>query len=131
MTEPGLAIVDFLGRVVELVGVIVLIVGMAWATVLAALAVFRGRRGVKPGPGPYWTFRASLARAILLGLEILIAADIILTVTVDTTVESALALVLIVFVRVALSFTLTVEVEGRWPWQPPRESAAISARDPI
>jgi uncharacterized membrane protein len=129
--ESALAVVDALGRVVELVGVVVLIVGMAWAAVLALLVVARGRRGVPVGTGPYWTFRASLARAILLGLEILIAADIILTVTVDTTVESALALVLIVFVRVALSFTLTVEVEGRWPWQPPREASAISPRDPI
>jgi uncharacterized membrane protein len=131
MSEPALAVVDVLGRVVEIVGVVVLIVGMAWATVLAALAVFRGRRGVSAGPGPYWTFRASLARAILLGLEILIAADIILTVTVDTTVESALALVLIVFVRVALSFTLTVEVEGRWPWQPPREPATAAPGEPV
>jgi uncharacterized membrane protein len=130
MQETALEIVDALGRVVELVGVVVLIVGMAWAAALAGLVVLRDRRGVKPGSGPYWTFRASLARAILLGLEILIAADIILTVTVDTTVESALALVLIVFVRVALSFTLTVEVEGRWPWQPPRESPAISPGDP-
>jgi uncharacterized membrane protein len=129
--DSALAVVDFLGRIVELVGVVVLIVGMVWAAVLAALVVLRDRRGVPAGTGPYWTFRASLARAILLGLEILIAADIILTVTVDTTIESALALVLIVFVRVALSFTLTVEVEGRWPWQPPREQSAISPRDPI
>ena len=131
MTEPELALVDFLGRMVELVGVTVLIVGMLWASALAALVVLRGRRGVVPGPGPYWTFRASLARAILLGLEILIAADIILTVTVDVTIESAVVLVLIVFVRVALSFTLTVEVEGRWPWQAPRAAGAISPRDPI
>ena len=125
-TDPALTIVDFLGRIVELVGVFVLIVGMVWATVLAALAVLHGRRGVRTGPGPYWTFRASLARAILLGLEILIAADIILTVTVDVTIESAIVLVLIVFVRVALSFTLTVEVEGRWPWQAPRETSSAT-----
>ena len=132
MNDSMVATIDSLGRVVEMVGVVVLVVGMAWATVLASLTVLRGRRGVRPGPGPYWTFRASLARAILLGLEILIAADIILTVTVDTTVESAVALVLIVFVRVALSFTLTVEVEGRWPWQAPREpSAAAAPGDPV
>ena len=131
MADSTVSLVDTLGRAVEFAGVVVLIAGMVWATLAAALTSLRRWRGDTVVTGPYWTFRASLARAILLGLEILIAADIILTVTVDTTIESALALVLIVFVRVALSFTLTVEVEGRWPWQAPREASTISPRDPI
>jgi len=131
MADSTVALIDTLGRVVEFAGVVVLIAGMIWATMAAALTSMRRWRGDTVVTGPYWTFRASLARAILLGLEILIAADIILTVTVNTTIESAVVLVLIVFVRVALSFTLTVEIDGRWPWQTPRAPAGAAPIDPM
>jgi uncharacterized membrane protein len=60
-----------------------------------------------------------LARAIVLGLEILVAADIIRTVALEPTLENAAVLGIIVLVRTLLSFTLSVEIEGRWPWQQP------------
>lgn len=63
------------------------------------------------------SFRASLGRAILLGLEFLVAADIINTVAVQPTLESVAVLAAIVAVRTFLSFSLEVEIEGRWPWQ--------------
>ena len=62
-------------------------------------------------------FRSSLGRAILLGLEFLVAADIINTVAVQPTLESVAVLAAIVAVRTFLSFSLEVEIEGRWPWQ--------------
>jgi uncharacterized membrane protein len=65
----------------------------------------------------YETARRSVGRAILLGLELLIIADIVLTITVDPTLESALALGLIVVVRTFLSFSLEVELEGTLPWR--------------
>lgn len=65
----------------------------------------------------YHTFRATMAYAILLGLEFLIAADIIETVLIDFSLESVLVLGLIVLIRTFLSWALVIEIEQRWPWQ--------------
>jgi len=65
----------------------------------------------------YEQVRRNVGRAILLGLEFLIIADIVMTITVDTTLESAAALGLIVLVRTFLSFSLEVELEGSLPWR--------------
>ena len=62
-------------------------------------------------------FRKALGRSILLGLELLVAADIIRTVAVEPTMQSVLVLGVIVLIRTFLSFSLEVEIEGRWPWQ--------------
>jgi uncharacterized membrane protein len=62
-----------------------------------------------------------LGKALLLGLEILVAADIVRTVALEATLESILTLGLLVLVRTFLSWSLTVEIEGRWPWQPGKE----------
>jgi hypothetical protein len=65
----------------------------------------------------YDDYRANLGRAILLGLEFLVAADIIGTVAVDPTLENLGVLAVIVAIRTFLSFALEVEIQGRWPWQ--------------
>jgi uncharacterized membrane protein len=65
--------------------------------------------------------RLRLGRTLLLGLEILVAADIVRTVALEATLESVLVLALLVLVRTFLSWALEVEIEGRWPWQPKRE----------
>jgi uncharacterized membrane protein len=65
----------------------------------------------------YQSYRANLGRGILLGLEFLIAADIIGTVAVEPTLENLGVLAIIVLIRTFLSFTLEVEIQGRWPWQ--------------
>jgi uncharacterized membrane protein len=96
----------------ELVGVVVLVVGSALALAGFAQGLLRGERAEA-----YERARQGIGRAILLGLEILIIADIVLTITVDATLESAVALGLIVLVRTFLSFSLEVELEGVWPWQ--------------
>src|SRR5215211_4508516 len=76
----------------------------------------RGQRS--PGaPAAYQRARQDVGRAILLGLEVLIIADIVLTITVEQTVESALTLGLIVLVRTFLSFSLEIELEGALPWR--------------
>lgn len=62
-------------------------------------------------------FRSGLGRSILLGLELLVAADIINTVAVEPTIESLLVLASIVLIRTFLSFSLKGEIDGRWPWQ--------------
>jgi uncharacterized membrane protein len=67
-----------------------------------------------------------IGKSLLVGLELLVAADIIRTVTLDTTLASIAALGALVVVRTALSWSVTVEVEGRWPWQPERKEAAVA-----
>ncbi|HEY5813682.1 MAG TPA: DUF1622 domain-containing protein, partial [Terrimicrobiaceae bacterium] len=66
---------------------------------------------------PYGLYRQDMGRAILLGLEFLVAGDIIRTVVVDPTFDNVLVLGLIVIIRTFLSITLQLEIEGKWPWQ--------------
>lgn len=111
--------------VIELAGVAVIVV----AAVVATVAYIRG--GVMQGgwaPG-FQPFRATLGRGILLGLEFLIAADIIRTITLDPTIDSLIILGGIVIVRTFLSLSLQVEIEGRWPWQPAQQAAPPLAPD--
>ncbi len=68
-------------------------------------------------------YKMVLGRALLLGLEILVAADIIKTVALETTFESVAVLGILVIIRIFLGWSLIVEMEGRWPWQPPREQS--------
>ncbi len=95
----------------EVAGVGVLVIGTLRALVVALAARLRGDR-----EGIYARGRRQIGQAILLGLEVLIIADIVLTVTIEPTVESALTLGLIVLVRTFLSFSLEVELEGVVPW---------------
>jgi uncharacterized membrane protein len=96
----------------EIVGVAILVIGSIAALGGYILAFARGRRGDE-----FERVRRGIGRAILLGLEVLIIADIILTITVDATVESALTLGLVVLVRTFLSFSLEIELEGALPWR--------------
>jgi uncharacterized membrane protein len=103
---------ETIARAIEVLAVVVLIVGMIVAFVpwLVAIAQRRGR-------ATYAAFRNDLGRAILLGLEIFIVADIIHTVTVDLTLLSAATLGVIVLVRTFLSFSLEIELDGVAPWR--------------
>jgi len=100
------------GYVIEAVGVISIIVGF----VLSAIWFVSRLRRLE-SLDAYRQFRQDLARSIILGLEFLIAGDIIRTVTVDQTLTGAAVLALIVLIRVMLSLMLEFEIEGRWPWQ--------------
>jgi uncharacterized membrane protein len=94
--------------------------------VLASAAFALAQRDRRPGPPAYRVYRQQVGKAILLGLEFLVAADIIRTVAVAPSFRGVGVLALVVAVRTFLSFTLDVELEGRWPWQsgqaPPRPS---------
>jgi uncharacterized membrane protein len=98
-------------RAFELVGVLVLVVGAIAAAVGFA-------RTAQAGPAKaVRRFRSDIGRSILLGLEILIVADIVQTVTIDPTIESALTLGIIVLVRTFLSFSIEIELDGVPPWR--------------
>jgi len=108
---------EAMGHVVggfEAAGVIVLAVGSLIAAARYLLAVGR-RRGTHREA--YERVRQDVGRSILLGLEILIIADIVQTITIDPTLESALTLGVIVLVRTFLSFSLEIELEGIVPWR--------------
>jgi uncharacterized membrane protein len=113
-------VVEGIGLVIDGAGVLAIVVGLAAATFRYASA---GRRK----PNGYRRFRQDLGRGILLGLEFLVAADIIRTVAVTPTLQGVLVLGLIVLIRTFLSMALQVELEGRLPWQrkdvPPQEPA--------
>ena len=109
----------------EVAGVGVLVVGSVLAFVRFAIELF-GR----PFEEAYEGVRQGVGRAILLGLEILIIADIILTVAIDQTIESAATLGLIVLVRTFLSFSLDVEMDGVVPWRRRAAERAVEPRAP-
>lgn len=103
-------------RIIELLGVGIIALGAAATLVIFLVRFF----GSGDRMAAYGHFRTGLGRAILLGLEFLVAADIINTITIDLTLESIASLVLIVLIRTFLSWSIELEIEGRWPWQ--RES---------
>lgn len=108
-------VISMVGEVVDVAGVIAIVVGVVYAVLDAAL---RGIRRIHP---IYTRFRRVLGRAILLGLELLVAADIIKTVAVTPTLDSVVVLAIIVLIRTFLSWSLELEISGRWPWQKRRE----------
>jgi uncharacterized membrane protein len=99
--------------VVEVVGIGPLTAGIAIATVLFVC----GLAAATPFVQVYELYRRRLGQAILLGLEPLVAADIIETVTIGTGMARVAVLAVMVLIRTFLSMSLSVEIEGRWPWQ--------------
>ena len=117
-----LGIAEAIAQLFELAGMAVIVGGTLVAMGRFALAYVSGRPGGGGRNGEdedplVPTFRRMLGRSILTGLELLVAADIILTVAVEPTMESVLVLGLIVLIRTFLSFSLEVEIDGKWPWQ--------------
>lgn len=110
-------VMEDVARAFEAFGVAVLVVGIAWGFVRAA----RERMG-GDGVDVYQRLRSFVGRTILLGLEILVAADLIRTVAVDPSLENVAVLGIIVLIRTLLSFSLEIEIEGRLPWRSPERS---------
>ena len=104
-------IVEDVGRVIDAAGVAIIAIGVIAAALGTGLRLLHSERDV------YQRFRQQLGRSILLGLELLVAADIIRTVAVTPTLQSVGVLAGIVLIRTFLSFTLELEITGRWPWQ--------------
>ena len=105
-------IIQDIGAAMEAAGVVVIILGALVATVR-----FLARLRAAAGEDGYATYRRDLGRALLLGLEFLVAGDIIRTVAASPDLEDVAVLGGIVLIRSFLSFTLELETEGRWPWE--------------
>ncbi|QRK09831.1 DUF1622 domain-containing protein [Archangium violaceum] len=104
--------VSLSARLFEGAGVAVMVVGTIVSIVLVLVHYRRGG-----GEHAFRSLREKVGRAILLGLELLVAADIIRTVSEEPTLRGVVVLGLIVLIRTFLSFTLAVELEGHWPWR--------------
>ena len=105
-------LMDYASRGLEIVGVTIIIVGFFVGFVRALRDTLRGQsRGV------YAMVRKHFGQSILLGLEVLVAADLIRTVAVDPTLENVAVLGVIVLIRTFLSFSLEIEIYGRLPWR--------------
>ena len=104
---------EHVAQAFEAIGALVLVVGLALSLTLAA----RSWRQTRDGRRAYRDLRESFGGVILLGLEILVAADLVRTVAVAPTMENVLILGLIVLIRTLLSFSLEIEIEGVAPWR--------------
>jgi uncharacterized membrane protein len=113
-------LVEGVGKTVDAVGVAVIVLGAIIATVSATRRLRRGEPSYQP-------YRQQIGRSILLGLEFLVAADIIRTVAVAPTFTSVGVLAVIVLIRTFLSFSLELEITGRWPWQKPNAPSPAAA----
>ncbi|MFN2331093.1 MAG: DUF1622 domain-containing protein [Halomonas sp.] len=109
-----LQLIDVVALIIEALGVLIIVAGFAMAT-----RRFLQHRNFYDSRHAYLEYRHGIGRSILLGLDFLIAGDLIKTVIVLNTGESVVTLAAVVLIRAFLGFTLHVEVEGHWPWQPP------------
>lgn len=112
MESQFIEVITVAGYAIEAFGVLVVIVGSA----LSTIGFVRTYRKLPEGSA-YRKYRQELGRSIILGLEFLIAGDIIRTVVVADSLKNVGILALIILIRSFLSVTLHLEVEGRWPWQ--------------
>ncbi|TYB74113.1 DUF1622 domain-containing protein [Bizionia gelidisalsuginis] len=103
--------VDYIANAVEMIGVLTILIGIVYS-LLKYLYYLK-----QPKIFTYIDLRQALGKSILLGLEILIAADIMATIVTEPTLRSVLILCVIVLIRTVLSLSLQVELEGRFPWQ--------------
>ncbi len=106
-------VMDDVARAFEALGALILVTGLLWSVVLAALAWRRSGSALRV----YTALRQAFGGTLLLALEILVAADLIRTVAVSPTLRNILVLGLIVLIRTFLSFSLEIEINGVWPWR--------------
>jgi uncharacterized membrane protein len=107
-----LSAITFTGFAIEAVGVVIIVLGIGNATLRYILRSWSSQT-----EDSYQQFRSQMGRGMLVGLEFLVAGDIIRTVVVIDSIMDVLSLALVVAIRTVLVFTIHLEVEGRWPWQ--------------
>jgi uncharacterized membrane protein len=103
---------------IEILGAIVIFAGVMRVAITRGTVRFLAKLDE---PGAYDNYKHQIGRSLLLGLEFLVAADVIRTVALEPTLDNVAVLGLLVLVRTFLSWSLTVEIEGRWPWQPRKD----------
>ncbi len=114
------ALVEWSALGIEFLAIVLIVVTIAMGTLIF---LYEMATRTKYGRAYYENYKRRVGRALLLCLEILVAADVVRTVALEATVQSVLALGMLVVVRTFLSWSLIVEIEGRWPWQKISEHA--------
>jgi len=122
LTQQAHAFVDQLAKALELIGVGIIVGGI----ILATVAFLRDASRKSDWRSAYPRYRSDIGRGILLGLELLVGADIISKITAPLTFESVGLLAAIVAIRTFLSFSLETEIDGCWPWQRAARDAGMS-----
>ena len=108
------SLIDLAALAIELLATALIIIAIVAATAIYLAGLIR--RVANP-PAHYTQYKQRLGRALLLCLEILVAADIVRTIALDSSMQSVISLGMLVIIRTFLSWSLILEVEGRWPWQ--------------
>jgi uncharacterized membrane protein len=120
MPDQVIEILKLITRGLEIVGAGLMVLGFVIATVRWVRQYLQDR--TSPAGKNY---RQALGRVVLIGLEVLVAATILKTITLEETVESVSFLAIMVAIRTILGWTMVLEMTGRWPWQRPRPHATI------
>ena len=120
LIEHVLDVVEYVAVGIEVLAVVFIVAGI----IVATHSFVASRRGLRIDPAAAKSYRTRVGSALLLGLEILVAADVIRTVALDATLESVVVLGILVLIRTFLSWSLVVEIEERWPWQARRIAEA-------
>jgi len=115
MTMNQIEIIREVSDVMDALGVAVVSLGVLWGLFCFAKSLITQTADIA-----YKTFRIQIVRSLILGLEVLVAGDVIRTVAISPTMTSVAVLGAIVLIRCFLSWSLTLEIDGRWPWQAPR-----------
>jgi uncharacterized membrane protein len=125
-------VIDWAALGIEILGAAVIVAGVLRVAITRGTIRFLFKLDE---PGAYEGYKHQIGRSLLLGLEFLVAGDVVRTVALEPTLGNVATLGLLVLVRTFLGWTLSVEIEGRWPWQqrptlpPPRRSADAERSD--
>lgn len=105
---------EWASMVIEVLGAAIIVAGVIKVAITRGTIRYLFQLGQ---PGAYENYKHQLGKTLLLGLEFLVAADVVRTVALEPTLNNVAVLGLLVVIRTFLSWSLTVEIEGRWPWQ--------------
>jgi uncharacterized membrane protein len=118
-------LIELSAQGIEALAVAIIVVAIAHGTIRYLIHINRQVGGA------YEQYKVQLGKALLLGLEFLVAADIVRTVALEPTLQNVMILGLLVIVRTFLSWSLVVEIEGQWPWQAQAETHSHGANEPV
>jgi uncharacterized membrane protein len=128
LVETIRGVIEWAALSIEVLGAVVIIAGVIRVAAMRGTIRFLFKLDE---PGAYGAYKSQLGRSLLLGLDFLVAGDVVRTVALDPTLLNVSVLGLLVLVRTFLSWTLAVEILGHWPWQPraPAQPHAPGPRD--
>lgn len=116
MSEQVVEILNYITRALEIISAVLLIIGFVIASIKWFIGIFKNRL-----ESATVSYRQALGRVVMIGLEVLVAATILKTVTVDESIESIGYLAIMVAIRTIISWTMELEMTGYWPWQNAQE----------